>query len=131
MLRAKLDTLANIDFYKSMVKHLRDNVPEDEWDDWIEALSGLVGYYYKAIGGTQIPFDETLFALPAWLPFQADEAQLAAASRLLASHRELIWALRGKPPKYALTADELVILNDYRRFITMGEPDSWIDFAID
>lgn len=132
MARAKLDALAQITFYQSMVAHFRTASPSGLFADWLEAHSGLVGYYYKDIGGTQIPFDETLFALPRWLPNAAlnDTPALDEAAALLEAHHAMIFALRGKAPKYALTADELVVLNAYRSFITTGEMDAWIDFAI-
>jgi hypothetical protein len=126
MLRAKLDTLAAISFYQSMVEHFRRNTDPN----WMDAIGGTVGYYYRENGGTQIPFDETLFAQPRWLSLAPDEATLDRASELLKTHYDLIDALRGQPPKYALTSDELHIIGDYRRFITMGEGNAWIDFTI-
>lgn len=128
--RSKLDALAHIIFYQKMTAAFERDLENDEDDDEPEALSGLVGYYYRDNGGTQIPFDETLFALPPWLPRMPDAAQLAQARSILAKHYLLIDGLRGKPPRNQLTADELAILNDYRRFITMGEADTWIDFTI-
>ena len=63
MNRAKLDVLSSILFYKEMIAHLFDTYDEDT--EIIEglaldAIKGLVGYYYKDIS-TQIPFDETIF----------------------------------------------------------------------
>jgi hypothetical protein len=134
MLRAKLDTLAHIVYYKSMVAHYHHNLPEPDAPEYEQidenSITGFVGYYYKDIGGTQIPFDETLFALPAWLTLAAEAHQLNAAHRLLTIHYQILTSVRGKPPKNALTADELILFNTYRRFITLGEAQAWIEFVI-
>ncbi len=44
--RAKLDILAEIDFYISLVKHFKENLPGKRR---IDVFDGLVGYYYKEI----------------------------------------------------------------------------------
>ncbi len=131
MMRAKLDIVAAITFYQNMLLHFEQQQPDEYFGDFVNAHTGLVGYYYKDIS-TQIPFDETLFALPLWLPNAAklDATALQEARSLLKSHYDLIDAIKGKPPKYKLTADELVVLNAYREFISRGEPDGWIDFTV-
>ncbi|HRL12115.1 MAG TPA: hypothetical protein PKX07_09570, partial [Aggregatilineales bacterium] len=118
--RAKADALAQITFYQQMVEHYRRNAPGRRR---INAIDALVGYFYKDISA-QIPFDETTYALPRWLPLDADAAQLEQASEVLAEHRRLIEAVRGE------YAEELVILSNYHRFITLGDPDDWVEFAI-
>jgi hypothetical protein len=120
MPRAKLDALSEINFYYSMVNHYRLNPTERPHPDMV---SGIVGYYYKDIS-TQIPFDETVFALPPWLPREVEAPALEEAQAMLEDHRGIISALRGDH------ADELMILNAYRRFITLGDADDWIEFAI-
>ncbi len=120
MPRAKVDALSQNSYYQSMVEHYRENPPERKR---INAISGLVGYYYKDIS-TQIPFDETTFALPAWLPLESDRAWLGQALEVLKAHRDLIKTIRGD------YAEELAILTHYRRFLTYGDPDDWIEFAI-
>ncbi|MBN1310264.1 MAG: hypothetical protein JXB30_02515 [Anaerolineae bacterium] len=120
MPRAKLDALSQIDFYRAMVEHYLTNPPERRR---IDAVSGIAGYYYKDIS-TQIPFDETVFALPLWLPDEVDADLLEAVKAMLEAHRAPIAALRGE------YAEELVILNSYRRFVTLGDPDNWIVFAV-
>lgn len=118
--RAKADALAQITFYQQMVEHYRRNAPGRRR---INAIDALVGYFYKDLT-SQIPFDETTYALPRWLPLDADAAQLEQASDVLAEHRRLIEAVRGE------YAEELVIFSHYHRFITLGDPDDWIEFAI-
>jgi len=131
MLRAKLDIMAAIAFYGNMLMHFEAQQPNMYFGDFVDAHSGFVGYYYKDIS-TEIPFDETLFALPLWLPNAAhhDVDALQEARLLLRSHYDLIDAIKGKAPKYKMTADELVVLNAYREFITRGEHTGWIDFVI-
>ncbi|HML22999.1 MAG TPA: hypothetical protein PKD09_15205 [Aggregatilinea sp.] len=128
MPRAKIDALSQIAFYDNMIKHYRDNMPIENAKPWdvpdINAISGLVGYYYKNIS-TQVPFDETTFALPAWLPLKADAAALDEARSVLDGHRDLIEDIRGD------YAEELEILSSYRRFVTLGNAQDWIAFAID
>ena len=127
MPRAKIDALSQIAFYESMIKHYLANLRDPNAPPWeqleINAVSGLVGYYYKDIS-TQIPFDETAFALPAWLSLQPDAEVLESALAVLEGHRKLIEAIRGD------YAEELEILASYRRFVTLGNPIDWIDFAI-
>lgn len=118
--RAKTDALAQITFYLQMVKHYQRNVPGRRR---INAIDALVGYFYKDISA-QIPFDETTFALPGWLPLEADVTQLEEAEEVLEQHKVLIEAVRGD------YAEELMILGHYRRFITLGNPDDWVAFAI-
>ena len=120
MPRAKVDALCQITYYRSMVEHYRRNPPDRRR---VDAVAGVVGYYYKNLTG-HIPFDETAFALPAWLPLEADEQQLEEAGDVLGQHYDLIRALRGDH------AGELVVLGGYRCFITLGDPDDWIAFAI-
>lgn len=129
MLRPKLDALAYIRFYGALVDHFRENPPEDDGDrDMNDAISGLVGYYYKNAGGAQIPFDEVVFALPPWLPRLVGEKRLDQAKAVLDAHDKAIDQLRG--PKNSLTADELAVLSPYRDFITLGEVEAWIEFTI-
>ena len=127
MPRAKIDALSQIAFYESMIKRYLANLDDPNANPWEQtetnAVSGLVGYYYKNIS-TQIPFDETTFALPAWLPLQPDTSALEEALAVLNGHRELIEAIRGD------YAEELEILASYRRFAALGAPEDWIDFAI-
>lgn len=130
MLRAKLDVLAHVGYYRNLVQHTWEQRPMDAADDGGDWLSGFVGYYYRENGGTQIPFDETVFAMPRWLPTEPTDEKLQQALALLKQHQDLLWALRGKPPKNALTADELVVLNAYRQFITLGEPENWVEFVL-
>lgn len=134
MLRAKLDTLAHVTYYRSMVTHYLFNLPQSDAPEYEQieenSITGLVGYYYRDLGGTQIPFDETLFALPMWMGIRAEAQQLEAARHLLDAHHHILVSVRGKPPKNALTADELILFNIYRRFITQGEAQAWIDFVI-
>ena len=126
MPRAKIDALIQIAFYISLTRHLLVNMPDPGAPPWEQiganAISGLVGYYYKDIS-TQIPFDETTFALPVWLPLKAEMTALEEALGALEAHRDLIAALRGD------YAGELAILAHYRRFITLGDADDWIEFA--
>ncbi len=121
MPRAKVDALSQNLYYQSMVEHYRQNPPERKR---INAISGLVGYYYKNISA-QIPFDETTFALPAWLPLESDPTRLEQALDVLKAHYDLIAAIQGK-----FNAEKLAILTHYRRFMTYGDPDDWIEFAI-
>jgi hypothetical protein len=130
MPRVKLDVLQHIRYYQGLARHIREYLPEYEGDTWVESIGGLVGYYYKDIGGTQIPFDETAFTLPDWLSGEMDAERLAAVEHLLEAHYELINGIRGRPPKGDYTSDELHVVHAYRRFITLGEQDDWIDFAI-
>lgn len=127
MPRAKIDALSQIAFYTNMIEHYLANLRDPNAPPWeqieINAVSGLVGYYYKDIS-TQIPFDETTFALPAWLSLQPDAEVLESALAVLDGHRKLIEAIRGD------YAEELKILASYRRFAALGDPVDWIDFAI-
>jgi hypothetical protein len=117
--RAKADALSQIIFYQEMVEHHRKQANRRR----INAIDALVGYFYKDISA-QIPFDETTFALPGWLPLQADAEQLLQAKEVLEQHKKIIEAVRGE------YAEELAILGHYRRFITLGDPDDWVAFAI-
>ena len=125
--RAKIDALSQIAFYISMIAHYRNNILDPSAPPWeqveINAISGLVGYYYKDIS-TQIPFDETTFALPPWLALQPDDDTLADALTVFEAHRDLIRTIRGD------YAEELAILAAYRRFIALGDPADWIEFTI-
>ncbi|MCC6800491.1 MAG: hypothetical protein IT325_10250 [Anaerolineae bacterium] len=127
MPRAKIDALSQIAFYDSMIQHHLANLNDPNADPWdqieVNAVSGLVGYYYKDIS-TQIPFDETTFALPAWLSLQPNAEALEGARAVLDGHRKLIEAIRGD------YAEELEILASYRRFAALGDLADWIDFAI-
>jgi len=127
MMRPKLDALAHISFYRSIVEHTRLNRPLPEEGEVGEWMSALVGYYYKNNGGTQIPFDEVSFALPTWLSLQnMDDESLGNAEQLLHDHYELINRIRGTKD---LTADELRVLGAYREFVTLGTPEAWVIFA--
>lgn len=128
MNRAKLDILATISFYQSRVHQIHDNLTG--WDDMIQDMGGLVGYYYKNNGGTQIPFDETLFGTPPFFPKHTDAEQAQHIGELLERHYQIIDAIRGKPPKYALTADELSILEAYRHFMIHARVEDWWRFAV-
>jgi hypothetical protein len=128
MPRARLDALQYIRYYQGLADHLRINPPGED-DSFIDLSGGLVGYYYKNIGGTQIPFDETAFAAPIWLASDLAADRLAAASALLEAHYELVNCIRGRPPKGDYTGEELTVIHAYRRFITRGEPEEWIAFA--
>jgi hypothetical protein len=121
--RAKVDILSHLLFYQTVVA---EHVKFSQTDDWFppEAIWGITGYYYKDLGGTQIPFDETTFVFPAWIPPESAKAQLEQAGQNLEQHRKIIQSLKGDH------AEELLILNHYRRFITYGDPDDWIEFAI-
>lgn len=129
--RAKLDVLNQISFYTNMVGQFIEQYNDGTLPEGtsIDAIKGVVGFYYKDIS-SQIPFDETLFAVPAWLPLQLTPEVLEQAYKTLDSHYKLIYALRGRPPKYQITADELSILESYRRYMTHGDADDWIRFAI-
>ncbi|MEO0561223.1 MAG: hypothetical protein AAF125_03870, partial [Chloroflexota bacterium] len=134
--RAKLEVLATIDFYKSVVEDSRQTLRREKKEEKkqrghadLKAISGFVGYYYKDIS-TQIPFDETIFAHPAWLPPEADAAQLKQAERVLKEHRDLIDRIRGRAPKYQLTGSELALFDPYRRYMALGNPEDWISFSI-
>jgi hypothetical protein len=131
MPRARLDALMSITFYQEMIQQQIMIADSDDWPEFsAEAIGGLVGYYYKNIA-TQIPFDETTFGLPAWLPHDTrDTDVLHAAHENLEQHRKLIDSLRGRPPKYQITADELTLINHYRRYLTHGQSWDWILFAI-
>lgn len=132
MPRAKVDVLCEINFYSSMVEHFLDNPTNARR---IDAIHGVVGYYYKDIS-SHIPFDDTTFAFPAWLSPSAEPAALEAALDILKGredsetsqkrpgHADLINALRGD------YAEELIILNHYRRFAAQGRAEDWIEFAI-
>ncbi|NDJ55190.1 MAG: hypothetical protein GYB68_19130, partial [Chloroflexi bacterium] len=120
MPRIKIDLLSQISFFRKMVDHYWLNHP-DAGD--IDAITGLVGYYYKDIS-TQIPFDETTFILPPWLPLQPSEAALEDAEMILDEQAKIVRALRGDH------AEELVILDDLRRFTTLGDPNDFLQFAI-
>jgi hypothetical protein len=127
MPRARLDALQYIRYYQGLARHIRNNLPEFEGDTWVNAISGLVGYYYKDIGGTQIPFDETAFTLPEWLAGGMNEDHLGAIDQLLGAHYDLVNSIRGRTD---YTSDELNVIHTYRRFITLGNPDDWVAFAI-
>ena len=128
--RVKLDVLATIDFYRSMVKALASSVEKEARGRAdLKAISGFVGFYYKNIS-TQIPFDETIFSRPAWLPPEANVDQLKQAKRVLDEHREIIARIRGRAPKYQLTGSELTLFDSYRRYLALGNPEDWIEFAI-
>lgn len=136
MPRIRVDPLAVLGFYQTMIRHqldLADKAKEGDsaWLGWSPGIiSGMVGYYYKNIA-TQIPFDETTFALPAWLPTGTlNEDALDHADQILEQHRYLVEGLRGKPPQYKMTADEINILDLYRRYLTHGQGWDWIEFAI-
>lgn len=128
MNRAKLDILATISFYQSRVHQIHVNLTG--WDDMIQDMGGLVGYYYKKIGKPQIPFDETLFGTPPFFPKYADAEQARHIRELLERHYQIINAIRGKPPKFALTADELSILEAYRHFMIHARVEDWWRFAV-
>lgn len=117
----KIDALAQISFYRAMVEHYIENAEDAGWG--LDAVSGLAGYYYKDIS-TQIPFDHTIFTVPGWLPPEPDMAQLEEAAATLSDHYDIIRNLRGD------NAEELLILDHYRRFIAEGEPDAWTDFVV-
>lgn len=119
--RAKTDVISVLNFYSEMVRHVRANLSTGRFAT-VNAISAIVGYYYKDIS-TQIPFDETTFALPPWLPLEADKEALDEAEALITAHLGPIRALRGD------NADELAILNHYRRFAALGDPDDYIRFA--
>jgi hypothetical protein len=126
MMRPKLDALAHISFYRSVVEHTRNNRPLPEEGEVGEWMSGLVGYFYKNVA-TQIPFDEVIFALPRWLPLNdLSDEQLGVAEQLLSDHYELINRIRGAKD---LTGDELKVLGAYREFITLGTPQAWVKFV--
>jgi len=120
MPRAKVDALCQVSFYLEMVRHYRANPPDRRR---VDAVDGLVGYYYKNLTG-HAPFDETTFGLPRWIQGEADEETLLRAQTILEAHHEVIRALRGD------YAEELVILSAYRRFITLGSAEDWIEFCI-
>ncbi len=131
MPRAKLDVLGQITFYQSMVEYFISGYNDGTLLPGMSLnnVSGLVGYYYKDIS-TQIPFDETVFSVPPWLHQQPDIDLLETAEGVLKAHYELLDAIRGRPPKYQMTADEMLLINLYRRYLTRGNADDWIDFAI-
>ena len=121
--RAKIDALAQINFYAAAVGRLEDDLLIEGEGEPTAVLAGLVGYYYKDIS-TQIPFDETTFALPAWLAHKVQIDDLAAARGILDEHQKLISSVRTN------YAEELQILHHYRRFIALGDSDDWLAFAI-
>lgn len=122
MERAKLDSLAYLNYYIQLLGSLPFSNRRAR-----NTMTGLVGYYYRDVGGTQIPFDETTFAPPHWLPLDS-EADRDTAVAILREHRDLINKIYG--PKYELTSDELMVINAYRQFITRGDSDTWIQFAV-
>jgi len=125
-MRPRLDALAHISFYRSVVEHTRLNRPLPEEGEVGEWMSGLVGYFYKNVA-TQIPFDEVIFALPRWLPIgNLSDESLIQAEQLLSDHYELINRIGG--PK-DLTGNELKVLGAYREFITLGTPQAWVKFV--
>ncbi|MBN8593103.1 MAG: hypothetical protein J0M33_15210 [Anaerolineae bacterium] len=130
MPRARLDALQHIRYYQGIARHIRENLPEYEGDKRMDSIGGLVGYYYKDIGGTQIPFDETTFARSDWAQGDLGAEQLAAIERLLDAHYELVNSIRGRPPKGDYTSDELTVIHAYRRYITLGGAEDWVAFAI-
>jgi len=131
MNRAKLDVLNHIIYYQNMVEHYIDSINDGTLpeDFPLDAISGIVGFYYKDIS-TQIPFDETRFTLPAWMDKTMSLDRLYHAKDILENHHKLVSAIRGKPPKYQLTADELHLLDLYRRYTTHGQSMDWIRFTI-
>lgn len=126
MNRAKLDVLNQLHYYRKMLGFYAE---AKDYDFEFDAISGIVGYYYKDIS-SQIPFDETLFLSPAWISSDLEADDLYKAEALVGQHFDLINAIRGKAPKYKLTADELVLFTCYRRYSTHGEAFDWIEFAI-
>lgn len=128
MNRTKLDILVNISFYQICFRQVHENLTD--WEEMIQGFGGLVSYYYKNNGGNQIPFDETLFGIPPFIPKPGDSEHASRIDALLESHYEMIDAIRGKAPKYVLTAAELTILSKYRRFITCASMEDWWQFAI-
>ncbi len=130
MSRAKLDILATVTFYRAMTEHLYNALRREQRGKAdLRSISGFVGYYYKNIA-TQIPFDETVFARPAWLPLEADTDQLQQAANVLDEHRQLIERIRGRAPKYQLTGSELALFQPYRRYLALGNVEDWIAFTI-
>jgi len=123
MERSKLDALAYLHYYRALVQTLTAQA-DDFFDE--ERLAGLVGYFYRDLGGTQVPFDETVFALPTWLGLEVGD--YAAALTLLEAHIKLISSIRG--PRFELTGDELTLVGAYRQFITTGGTQAWLDFVI-
>lgn len=126
--RAKIDVLCHVLYYREVVQRRRQRL-QSQVDNkpWLSALplssiEGLVSYYYKDIA-TQIPFDETTFALPAWLPSEPTLEELSSAEVILREHYNMLSNIRGDD------AEELMIINHYRRFITFGDADDWIEFA--
>lgn len=122
--RGKLDALAYLNYYESLVNTLANQANEFFGDEQEERLTGLVGYYYKLNGKSKIPFDETIFALPRWLDLHHPDAALD----LLQAHKKIVSSIRG--PRFELTSDELSLVGAYRQFITTGDSEAWIDFAI-
>ncbi|MCS6837188.1 MAG: hypothetical protein NZ750_14360 [Anaerolineae bacterium] len=126
--RVKLDALAYLTYYENLIERLREALLDDPFDSGsAEQLMGLAGYFYKENGGAQIPFDEVVFSTPSWLPL-ASADDCARALDILHDHRDMIQAIRG--PRYELNSDELLLIEKYRRFITTGGTQTWIDFAI-
>lgn len=128
--RAKIDVLCHILFYTSVIRHYRENYVELDMIGKIDAIHGLAGYYYKYLTA-QTPFDETAFIFPAWLPLGASLEKLEVALEILEQHEKIIRSVETKEQgKHKFFADELIILNHYRRYITLGDPDDWIAFTI-
>lgn len=129
--RIKLDVLSQITFYKNMVDHFIEGMNDGTLpDDFpLDSISSIVGYYYKNVS-TQIPFDETHFALPAWLPEEANPELLNDTKEILENHYRLIEGVRGRPPRYQITGDELALIDSYRRYLTQGKAEDWVRFAI-
>lgn len=119
--RAKIDIISYLNFSREMIKLVRAGLKRGRFTP-PNALYGIVGYYYKDIS-TQIPFDETTFALPTWLPDSPDIEALDQAESLLEAHLQSIRALRGD------NADELTILDHYRHFAALGDPDDYMQFV--
>ena len=126
--RAKIDVLCHILYYREVIRSRRQGLEiEASRQPWlanlrVDSIKGLVSYYYKNIA-TQIPFDETTFALPAWLPPDPTLEELTAAEPILDEHYKMLSRISGDD------AEELTIINHYRRFVTFGDADAWIEFA--
>jgi hypothetical protein len=121
MERSKLDALAYLNYYQQLIS----SIPSEGRTRRKEII-GLVGYYYRDLGGTQVPFDEVVFAPPDWLPLGSKQERDLAID-LLKEHKQIISRIYG--PKYELTSDELVVTNAYRNFIIQGDAQTWIDFV--
>ncbi len=120
MPRAKVDVLCQVTFYLEMLSHYHHNTPDRRR---VDAIDGLVGYYYKNLTA-HIPFDEITFALPPWLPLELDQEKYLEAKEILETHRRILRALRGD------YSEELAILSAYRRFATLGDADDWVEFCV-